>query len=64
MIISTRQGNTYEAEVCDYRDANREIDHFRREYLLDNPGDIIIDISVVDHGNVIARYRNGGVEEF
>ncbi len=64
LVISTRQGMTHEAEVRDYRDANHEINRFRREYLLNHPGDLIVDISVVAGGNVIARYRNGEIEEF
>ncbi len=64
LVISTRQGMTYEAEVRDFHDANREIDHFGREYLSNHPNDKIVDASVVAGGSIIARYFNGRLEDF
>ena len=64
LVISTRQGATHEAEVRDTREADHEVERFRRAYLANHPHDAIADISVVSHGNIIARYKNGGVEEF
>ena len=64
LVISTRQGMTYEVEVRDFHDANREINHFSREYLLKHPSDKIVDATVVAGGNIIARYCNGRLEDF
>ena len=64
LVITTRQGSTHEANVRDTREANQEISRFERSYLANHPNDAISDISVVSRGSVIARYRNGGVEDF
>lgn len=64
LVISTWQGATHEAEVRDFHDANREIDRFNRQYLANHPNDRIVDASVVAHGNIIARYNNGRLEDF
>ena len=64
LVISTRQGATHEVEVRDFHDAEREMNRFNREYLANHPNDRIIDASVVAHGNVIARYHNGRLEDF
>lgn len=64
LIISTRQGATHEVEVRNFHDANREIDRFNRQYLANHPNDAIVDMSVVSHGNIIARYFNGRLEDF
>ena len=64
LVITTRQGTTHEAEVRDTNEANLEIGRFERAYLANHQNDSISDISVVSRGNIIARYRNGGVEDF
>ena len=64
LVITTRQGMRYEAEVRDFHDANHEINHFEREYLLNHPSDRITDASIIDHGNIISRFRNGAIEDF
>lgn len=64
LIISTRQGATHEAEVRDIHDAEREIARFERTYLVNHPNDRIIDASVETHLGIIARWRNGRLEDF
>ena len=64
LVITTRQGATHEAEVRDFHDANREMNRFCREYLINHPNDKIIDASVVAGGSLLARYRNGRLEDF
>ena len=64
LVISTRRGGRHEAEVRNIHDAEREINLFCRVYLPNHPGDSIIDASVVSRGCVIARYRNGRIEDF
>lgn len=64
LIISTRRGQTYEAEVRDIHDANREMGIFAREYLNKCPGDSIIDASVIEFGSIISRFNGRQLEDF
>lgn len=64
LIITTRQGITYEAEVRDFHDADREMRYFEREYLANHFGDQIVDASVIAGGSVISRFHGGRSEDF
>ncbi len=64
LIISTRQGITYEAEVRDIHDAEREMRYFNGAYLSNHPNDVIVDASVIAGGSVISRLRGGSLEGF
>ena len=64
LIISTRQGQTYEAEVRDIHDANRELGIFSREYLNRCPSDSIVDASVIEHGCIVSRFNGRNLEDF
>ena len=64
LVISTHRGKRYEAEVRDYRDAEREISRFQRLYIANHPNDKIVDASIISRGGVIARCRNGRLEAF
>ena len=64
LIISTRQGVTYEAEVRDFHDAEREMRYFERQYLSNHFNDSIVDASVIAGGSIISRFRGGSFEPF
>ena len=64
LVISTRQGMRYEAEVRDSHDAEREIGRFQRAYLVNHPNDRIMDASVLARGSILARFHNGRLENF
>lgn len=65
LVISTKNGQRYQAAVRDAREADHELARFENIYLAKHPTDEIWDASVLDrHGNRISRYTMGGFESF
>lgn len=65
LVITTKRGARYHANVRDWREANSELARFQQIYFRNHPNDSISDASVLSHtGDRVARYNGRGLEMF
>lgn len=65
LVISTRKGARYHANVRDWREANSELARFQQIYFRNHPNDSVVDASVLScSGNRVARFNGRQLEMF
>lgn len=65
LVISTRRGARYHANVRDWREANAELARFQQIYFRNHPNDGIADAAVLGRlGERVSRYNGRQLEIF
>lgn len=65
LVVSTKRGGRYHANVRDWREASAELARFQQIYFRNHPGDGLLDAAVLNRaGTRVARYNGRGLEMF
>lgn len=65
LVISTKKGSRYHANVRDWREASAELARFQRIYFRNHPNDSVSDASVLSHtGERVSRFNGRQLEMF
>ena len=65
LVISTKRGGRYHANVRDWQEANAELARFQQVYFRNHPNDSVLDAAVLNRaGTRIARYNGRQLEIF
>ena len=65
LVISTKKGGRYHANVRDWREASAELVRFQQVYSKNHPNDEIASASVLNHvGDRVSRFNGRQLEMF
>lgn len=65
LVIVTKRGGRYHANVRDWHEANAQLARFQQMYFRNHPNDALLDAAVLNHrGDRVARFNGRQLEMF